>query len=137
MAEIEVKDVEMKDAADTTGVVEATAQQETSAAADGEVEPELIPTVPLRKYTLESKYRETKYSLSICVSSGSYFKCSIAIKLLNTARIQNGLRHNDYKRYREYCSRRLHRLRKSLRFLCGRGRYIKRTIDPDLIRNPK
>jgi len=67
MAEIEVKDVEMKDAsdpvADTTGVVEAsketaTAQQETPAAADGEVEPELIPTVPLRKYTLESKYRD-------------------------------------------------------------------------------
>jgi signal recognition particle subunit SRP68 len=34
----------------------------------------------------------------------------------------NGLRHNDHLRYRQYCSRRLRRLRNTLRWKNGRGR---------------
>lgn len=36
---------------------------------------------------------------------------------------QNGLRHNDHLRYRQYCSRRLRRLFCTLKFKHGRGRY--------------
>jgi hypothetical protein len=58
----------------------------------------------------------------------------IALKLINTARIQNGLRHNDYQRYRRYCNSRLYRLRKCLHFTQGnKARYVKRNIDPELI----
>eukprot|EP01102_Stenamoeba_stenopodia_P007895 TRINITY_DN222_c0_g3_i1.p1 TRINITY_DN222_c0_g3~~TRINITY_DN222_c0_g3_i1.p1 ORF type:complete len:674 (+),score=227.47 TRINITY_DN222_c0_g3_i1:191-2023(+) len=112
MAEIEVStpppETTTDDKNDDVQMTEASPQEGEQAGV------EVVPAAPLKKHTLET------------------------IKLLNTARIQNGLRHNDYKRYREYCTRRLHRLRKSLRFLCGnKGRYIKRTIDPNLIHNPK
>jgi len=36
---------------------------------------------------------------------------------------QNGLRHNDHLRYRQYCSRRQRRLHNTLRFKHGRGRF--------------
>jgi hypothetical protein len=34
--------------------------------------------------------------------------------IVNTCRLQNGLRHSLYQRYRHYCSRRLLRLRRHL-----------------------
>jgi hypothetical protein len=34
---------------------------------------------------------------------------------IKTSQMQNGIRHGDYQRYRQYCSRRLHRLRKSMK----------------------
>lgn len=43
---------------------------------------------------------------------------------------QNGLRHGDYHRYRHFCSRKLHRLRKGLKIPNGRHRFKKATI-PD------
>lgn len=49
-----------------------------------------------------------------------------SFNLLCTAHSQqslNGLRHNDQLRYRQYCSRRLRRLYKVLRFKHGRGRF--------------
>jgi signal recognition particle subunit SRP68 len=36
--------------------------------------------------------------------------------LVKAAQNQNGLRSNDYKRYHQYCTRKLYRLRKSLGF---------------------
>jgi signal recognition particle subunit SRP68 len=45
---------------------------------------------------------------------------------------QHGLRHGDHDRYRSYCSRRLHRLRKTLNFKCGNTRRFQRrevTVD--------
>lgn len=49
---------------------------------------------------------------------------SIAILgLIWTQRYQNGLRHNDHYRYRQYCSRRVRHLRIVLMHKCGRGRY--------------
>jgi signal recognition particle subunit SRP68 len=44
---------------------------------------------------------------------------NIAVDLLimvKSAQNQNGLRHNDYGRYHKYCQRKLHRMRKSLKF---------------------
>jgi len=39
------------------------------------------------------------------------------------SQLQNGLRHNDHLRYRQYCARRLRRLHKALRFKHGKGRF--------------
>eukprot|EP00928_Gymnodinium_smaydae_P097034 TRINITY_DN8696_c0_g1_i1.p1 TRINITY_DN8696_c0_g1~~TRINITY_DN8696_c0_g1_i1.p1 ORF type:complete len:600 (+),score=149.54 TRINITY_DN8696_c0_g1_i1:67-1800(+) len=45
------------------------------------------------------------------------------ICLAQAAQSANGLRHNDHLRYRQYCSRRLQRLYRVLRFKHGKGRY--------------
>ncbi|XP_021905502.1 signal recognition particle subunit SRP68 [Carica papaya] len=48
--------------------------------------------------------------------------------LLKSSQMQHGLRHGDYTRYRRYCTARLRRLYKSLKFTHGRGKYTKRAI---------
>mmetsp|Transcript_94265 Transcript_94265/g.170263 ORF Transcript_94265/g.170263 Transcript_94265/m.170263 type:complete len:584 (-) Transcript_94265:120-1871(-) len=48
------------------------------------------------------------------------------MKVLSTAKVSqsaNGLRHNDHLRYRQYCTRRLRRLYKTLGLKHGRGRF--------------
>ncbi|KAK7369600.1 hypothetical protein VNO80_11642 [Phaseolus coccineus] len=50
------------------------------------------------------------------------------LQLLKSAQMQHGLRHGDYTRYRRYCTARLRRLYKSLKFTHGRGKYSKRAI---------
>ncbi|XP_050375843.1 uncharacterized protein LOC126793381 isoform X2 [Argentina anserina] len=50
------------------------------------------------------------------------------LQLLKSAQMQHGLRHGDYTRYRRYCTARLRRLYKSLKFTHGRGRYNRRAI---------
>ncbi|EEC83366.1 hypothetical protein OsI_28775 [Oryza sativa Indica Group] len=50
------------------------------------------------------------------------------LELMREAQMQHGLRHGDYTRYRRYCTARLRRLYKSLKFLHGRGKYTKRNI---------
>ena len=54
---------------------------------------------------------------------------------IKSAHAQHGLRHGDYLRYRQYCSRRLHRLRKSVGFLHGKGRFVKKTLEPRMVRH--
>ncbi|KAJ6764301.1 SIGNAL RECOGNITION PARTICLE 68 KDA PROTEIN [Salix koriyanagi] len=41
------------------------------------------------------------------------------LQLLKSAQMQHGLRHGDYARYRRYCTARLRRLYKSLKFTHG------------------
>lgn len=50
------------------------------------------------------------------------------LQLLKSAQMQHGLRHGDYTRYRRYCTARLRRLYKSLKFTHGRGKYNRRSI---------
>ncbi|KAI3455149.1 hypothetical protein Pfo_011812 [Paulownia fortunei] len=50
------------------------------------------------------------------------------LQLLKSAQMQHGLRFGDYARYRRYCTARLRRLYKSLKFTHGRGKYTKRAI---------
>eukprot|EP00923_Selenidium_pygospionis_P006853 GHVN01011780.1.p1 GENE.GHVN01011780.1~~GHVN01011780.1.p1 ORF type:complete len:564 (-),score=101.00 GHVN01011780.1:523-2214(-) len=47
---------------------------------------------------------------------------------IHRMRLQNGLRHNDYHRYRGYCTRRLKRIRNSLKFKNGRNKYVQRPL---------
>lgn len=56
---------------------------------------------------------------------------NIAVDLLimvKSAQNQNGLRHNDYARYHKYCQRKLHRMRKSLKFMQGRKKFEKKEV---------
>ncbi|CAE6253981.1 unnamed protein product [Arabidopsis arenosa] len=50
------------------------------------------------------------------------------LQLMKSSQAQHGLRHGDYARYRRYCSARLRRLYKSLKFTHGRGKYTRRAI---------
>ncbi|KAL3512073.1 hypothetical protein ACH5RR_024790 [Cinchona calisaya] len=50
------------------------------------------------------------------------------LQLLKSSQMQHGLRFGDYARYRRYCTARLRRLYKSLKFTHGRGKYSKRAI---------
>eukprot|EP00271_Cylindrocystis_brebissonii_P006442 TRINITY_DN19237_c0_g1_i2.p1 TRINITY_DN19237_c0_g1~~TRINITY_DN19237_c0_g1_i2.p1 ORF type:complete len:431 (-),score=116.30 TRINITY_DN19237_c0_g1_i2:130-1422(-) len=55
------------------------------------------------------------------------------LQLVKTAQSQHGARYSDYQRYRRYCFSRLRRLYKSLKFLHGRGKYVKRSIDAAIV----
>ncbi|CAD5120345.1 DgyrCDS8920 [Dimorphilus gyrociliatus] len=47
-----------------------------------------------------------------------------ALRIVKDAQQQHGLRHDDYHRYRQYCARRLRRVRKSLHFPQGNMRKV-------------
>jgi signal recognition particle subunit SRP68 len=53
--------------------------------------------------------------------------------IVSLAQRQHGLRHNDYQRYRQYCTRRLNRLRKSLHFMNGKQRFLKKEVTADKV----
>ncbi|XP_071479456.1 signal recognition particle subunit SRP68-like [Diadema antillarum] len=56
------------------------------------------------------------------------------LSIIKESQQQHGMRHGDYQRYRSYCSRRLRRIRKSLKFTYGnRNKYVKRQIKEDVI----
>ncbi|XP_027183937.1 signal recognition particle subunit SRP68-like [Coffea eugenioides] len=55
------------------------------------------------------------------------------LQLLKSAQMQHGLRFGDYARYRRYCTARLRRLYKSLKFTHGRGKYSKRAITASMV----
>ncbi len=55
--------------------------------------------------------------------------CELVLSTIKTGQQQNGLRHSDYQRYRQYCSRRLRRLRKHLGLLHPRKEFKKKPIE--------
>ncbi|CAF1921440.1 unnamed protein product [Brassica napus] len=57
------------------------------------------------------------------------------LQLMKTSQAQHGLRRGDYARYRRYCSARLRRLYKSLKFTHGRGKYTRRAILESTVTN--
>lgn len=67
-------------------------------------------------------------------------KHEFSIDLLNmtkAAQIQHGLRHGDYARYRQYCARRLTRLRKTLGFTHGKGRFTQKRLNVQQVTQQK
>eukprot|EP00775_Hariotina_reticulata_P003191 gene3191-3469_t len=48
---------------------------------------------------------------------------------IKSAQLQNGLKHGDYARYRQYCARRLGSLYTAVKLLHGKGRYQKKKLD--------
>ena len=54
---------------------------------------------------------------------------------VKAAQSTNGLRHSDYRRYRQYCARRLRRIRcnKSIKFMYGRSKnFVQRVMTPEV-----
>ncbi|KAL3658051.1 hypothetical protein V7S43_016895 [Phytophthora oleae] len=52
------------------------------------------------------------------------------LETVKAAQLQNGLRHRDFQRYRQYCTRRLRRIRKSVKFTHGKGKqFINKKVD--------
>eukprot|EP00029_Vermamoeba_vermiformis_P005308 TRINITY_DN1807_c0_g1_i1.p1 TRINITY_DN1807_c0_g1~~TRINITY_DN1807_c0_g1_i1.p1 ORF type:complete len:590 (-),score=189.25 TRINITY_DN1807_c0_g1_i1:84-1853(-) len=47
---------------------------------------------------------------------------------IKAAQLQNGLRHGDYQRYRFYCSKRVRRIRRGIKFLHGK-RFHKKSVE--------
>lgn len=61
------------------------------------------------------------------ISTNPKFSINV-LQLLKSSQMQHGLRFGDYTRYRRYCTARLRRLYKSLKFTHGRGKYTKKPI---------
>ncbi|PRW56110.1 Signal recognition particle subunit SRP68 isoform A [Chlorella sorokiniana] len=57
------------------------------------------------------------------------------LQIVKDAQSLHGLKHSDYQRYRQYCSRRLRRIYKAVRFLHGRGRYQKKKLEPEAVKD--
>ncbi|KAE9025738.1 hypothetical protein PR003_g11609 [Phytophthora rubi] len=54
------------------------------------------------------------------------------LETVKAAQLQNGLRHRDFQRYRQYCSRRLRRIRKSVKFTHGKGKqFVSKKVDAE------
>ncbi|KAL3135680.1 hypothetical protein ABBQ38_006152 [Trebouxia sp. C0009 RCD-2024] len=56
---------------------------------------------------------------------------------IRQAQAQHGLRHSDFKRYRQYCTRKLQRTRKALKLTHGRGKFQARIIEADMVTDSK
>ncbi|PKC00576.1 hypothetical protein RhiirA5_505109, partial [Rhizophagus irregularis] len=57
------------------------------------------------------------------------------LALTNEARNTYGLRHQDYSRYRQYCTQKVHRLRKSLNFTHGKGKSFQKKEISNIVVN--
>lgn len=54
------------------------------------------------------------------------------LETVKAAQLQNGLRHRDFQRYRQYCARRLRRIRKSAKFTHGKGKqFVNKKVDAE------
>ncbi|KAJ8323716.1 signal recognition particle subunit srp68 [Batrachochytrium dendrobatidis] len=59
------------------------------------------------------------------------------LSLTNDARSTYGLRQQDYQRYREYCARRIRRVRKNTDMIQGKKRYEKKPVTPTSLVDPR
>jgi len=59
------------------------------------------------------------------------------LQVITEERNMHGLRHQDYQRYRRYCTQKIHNLRKFLKLTQGKKRYQKKEITVDIINNIK
>jgi signal recognition particle subunit SRP68 len=58
------------------------------------------------------------------------------LSVTKNAQSQNGLKHGDYKRYRHYCTKRLKRIRKGIKFTHGK-KFVKKEISLENINDFK
>lgn len=58
----------------------------------------------------------------------------IVLYIIKCAQNQHGLRHGDYQRYQQYVTRKIRRMRKSLRFQQGtRSRVVPKKLTPEMV----
>eukprot|EP01120_Amphizonella_sp_Union-15-10_P016614 TRINITY_DN8860_c0_g1_i4.p1 TRINITY_DN8860_c0_g1~~TRINITY_DN8860_c0_g1_i4.p1 ORF type:complete len:567 (-),score=108.89 TRINITY_DN8860_c0_g1_i4:99-1799(-) len=72
---------------------------------------------------MENNNSENTQQQQPIVSHAKKFSLHILQKI-KTTQLQNGLRHGDYQRYRHFCTRRVRRIRKGLKFLMGSRRKV-------------
>ena len=66
----------------------------------------------------------------ICLEKGPESIYTLPLlKMIKEAQQQHGLRHQDYQRYRTYCSSRLQRVRKVLNFVQGDRKQFKKKVN--------
>jgi len=56
---------------------------------------------------------------------------------IKAAQRANGLLHSEYERYRQYCTRKVRRVRRSLKFMHGRGKYHKKEVTAEGMKDEK
>mmetsp|Transcript_21376 Transcript_21376/g.24842 ORF Transcript_21376/g.24842 Transcript_21376/m.24842 type:complete len:635 (-) Transcript_21376:177-2081(-) len=59
------------------------------------------------------------------------------LQTVKNSQSQNGLKHSDYNRYRRYCAKRLKRIRKSMKFTYGKGKFLKKPISLETVQEIK
>ncbi|KAJ8037657.1 Signal recognition particle subunit SRP68 [Holothuria leucospilota] len=60
------------------------------------------------------------------------------LKIIKDSQQRHGLRHKDYQRYRSYCTRRLQRIRKSLKFVQrNRNKFAKKVVTDEVLTDVK
>jgi len=72
----------------------------------------------------------------VCVARATVSVICPVLETIKAAQEKNGLRHHDYLRYRQYCTRKLRRLRsgKQIKLTQGRGRrYVQKNVTPDIV----
>jgi hypothetical protein len=71
------------------------------------------------------------------MSEQSSVICLPVLVEIKTAQAQHGLKHGDYQRYRQYCTRKLHRLRESVNLKCGKKSFQPKPIDEHVLSNER
>ncbi|XP_063853403.1 signal recognition particle subunit SRP68-like [Scylla paramamosain] len=90
---------------------------------DGDLTTTADPTSAAEPGQEEGK--KTLYTLKVC-------------PVVKEAQLAHGLRHSDYQLYRQYCSRRIHRLRKNLDFIQGdRKNFRKKLVTPEVLKDER
>lgn len=91
--------------------------------------------------TAEDQTAQPQDQENVPVTSGKKISLNI-LHLVKTTQLQFGLRHSDYQRYRKYCSRRLTRIRKSLKFMHqtgqkGASQFVKKPVEPYMVNDER
>ncbi|XP_037934203.1 signal recognition particle subunit SRP68 [Teleopsis dalmanni] len=68
---------------------------------------------------------EAEQTNAVIAETNKVFSLEI-LHMIKNAQQQHGLRHGDYQRYRGYCTRRIRRLRKTLKYPQGDKRHFKK-----------
>lgn len=85
--------------------------------------------------TMETGDHTTAQGVEVSAEVAAPVACKLSLKVLEIAKDcqnQNGLRHGDYHQYRQYCTRRLKRVRSSrdVRFMFGKGKSFVQKVSP-------
>lgn len=95
----------------------------------------LLPLVLRCAVTMETGDETTAQGVEVSKDAVAPVSGKLSLKVLEIAKDcqnQNGLRHGDYHQYRQYCTRRLKRVRSSrdVRFMFGKGKSFVQKVSP-------
>lgn len=96
---------------------------------------------------MEAKQANSHSHIRLCICMMMHFIkvkaikssfCISVLKVVKEAQLAHGLRHNDYQLYRQYCSRRIRRLRKNLKLIQGdRKNFRKKEVTVNLLKEER